>query len=129
MACKDGSVGTKKHDFRNSCDIVQMGNLIACIKNLRVGDAQALHDLFGVFRLIVECNAQDCEFVTLVLVVYIYQIRDFCPAWRAPACPEIYNNLLPFAYKIGKLLRFALISNCKILELLCICLAECRCGE
>ena len=69
--------------------------------------------LCSIFRLIPHSYAQHIEIVTFVLVIDSGDVRNLPLARTTPACPEIYQNVFSFSYKIREL-----HCTCRILRVL-----------
>ena len=102
---EDSSVRADKHKVRNASYTVDI-----CWHRLRVVDMVPVHsELAGnlncmrLWLSLPNCNAENFHSLSLVLLVYLLDVRNFPAARTTPWRPEIYKYLCSFSYIIREL--------------------------
>lgn len=68
------------------------------VENLRIWDSQSFYHFQYVFRLVAYRYTDNFHSFVSVTVVKRNQFRNLFPAWSAPRCPEIHNDIFALAY-------------------------------
>ncbi len=86
----------------NTLDSIELGRNLLGIDNLIPLNPELLGSLDRCLRIIPDSYAEHIEFISMIFLIDLLEIRHFRLAGAAPRSPEIYEDILSLADIVGE---------------------------